>query len=124
MRILVCGGRDFTGYTLLFNILEEIWNREHKPGTEFVVIEGDATGADFLAKCWVIHEFKHPKEHLETYPANWKLYGKKAGPIRNQQMLDEGKPDIVLAFPTENSVGTWDMIERAKKNNLDIRIFE
>ena len=37
--------------------------------------------------------------------------GKKAGPLRNQRMLDEGKPDLVVAFP--GGGGTKDTVRRA-----------
>lgn len=35
---------------------------------------------------------------LLRFPAKWNEHGKAAGPIRNQQMLTEGKPDVVFAF--------------------------
>jgi len=38
----------------------------------------------------------------------WDELGKKAGPLRNQRMLDEGKPDLVVAFP--GGGGTKDMV--------------
>jgi DNA-binding MurR/RpiR family transcriptional regulator len=63
----------------------------------------------------------HPRfEHL-SYPADWEAYGKAAGPIRNQRMLDEGKPDLVIAFsdlPTTS--GTYDMIKRAKAAGIPV----
>ena len=56
------------------------------------------------------------------FPADWKKYGRAAGPIRNKQMLNEGKPDLVLAFHTniENSKGTKSMIQIAKKSEIKI----
>lgn len=53
-----------------------------------------------------------------NYPANWSKYKKKAGPIRNQQMLDEGKPDLVVAF--SGGTGTADMVHRAKVANVKV----
>jgi len=54
---------------------------------------------------------------VEVYRADWKTHGKKAGPIRNQLMLDVGTPDLVLAYPSTRfaSKGTMDMVERARK---------
>lgn len=63
---------------------------------------------------------------FESYPTDWNRYGKAAGPIRNQQMLDEGKPDIVVAFsdtlvkPNGKPTGTGDMVIRAKKADLPV----
>ena len=77
-----------------------------------MIIEGEADGADALARdCGVAHRLPH-----RPYPANWKKYGKKAGGIRNQQMLDEGHPVLVVAFA--GGTGTADMIRRAKKAKI------
>lgn len=46
-------------------------------------------------------------------------YGKSAGPIRNQTMLDDGKPDLVLAFP--GGRGTADMVAKAEKHGIPVR---
>lgn len=54
---------------------------------------------------------------VEAYPALWKVHGRAAGPIRNQQMLDTGI-DVLLAFPMEGGRGTQDMIRRAKKAGI------
>lgn len=52
----------------------------------------------------------------ESYPADWANFGKAAGPLRNQRMLDEGKPDLVVAFTNDlaSSRGTRDMVRRAQ----------
>lgn len=59
------------------------------------------------------------------FPAKWKEFGRAAGPIRNQQMLDEGKPELVLAFhdDLENSKGTKDMVGRAMKADLPVILY-
>ena len=43
-----------------------------------------------------------------AFPANWQKPGKAAGPIRNRQMIEQGKPDIVIAFP--GGRGTANMV--------------
>ena len=52
------------------------------------------------------------------FPADWNSYGKAAGPIRNKQMLDEGKPDVVIAFP--GGTGTANMIMQATKAGVKV----
>ena len=47
-----------------------------------------------------------------TRPADWKQYGRGAGPIRNREMLQYSEPDIVVAFP--GGAGTADMIRAAR----------
>src|ERR1700677_2668197 len=112
MRVLVCGGRDFTNYLLLHKELLLLYHCNKI--TE--VIHGGARGADKMGGKWFTD--RHIPERV--FKANWELHGKAAGPIRNQQMLDEGKPDLVIAFPGGN--GTRDMIQRAKK--AGIRVIE
>lgn len=89
MKILVCGGRDY------FDIprLEKELNKYLAP--DLVIIQGDARGADGLAKTWC----KKLGVKCLSFPADWDKYGKRAGYIRNVQMLNEGKPDLVIAFP-------------------------
>jgi hypothetical protein len=55
---------------------------------------------------------------LETYPAEWDRFGKAAGPKRNQVMIDQGRPDLVVAFAGGN--GTADMVNRAKKAGIEV----
>lgn len=125
MRVLVCGGREYTGWSLVSDLLEklslDIWC--DNPDEEFVVIQGGAKGADFLAKVWAVDI--HANTELvstEEYPANWKKFGRSAGHIRNAEMLKKGKPDMVLAFP--GGVGTADMVEKARAAGVHVEEWE
>jgi hypothetical protein len=108
MRILVCGGRDYNDHKKVHDTL--------LPYLDFgtTIIEGGARGADRLAADFASH---YGVYHLR-YPADWVRFGKRAGAIRNQQMLDEGKPDLVIAFP--GGVGTKDMITKARKAGVEV----
>jgi len=112
MRILVCGDRNFTDYELLCDVLQD-YNSD-----KTVIIEGGASGADSLARQWAIERYIDFKE----YPADWEKYGKAAGPIRNKQMLDEGKPELVITFLAKDSKGTKNMIEQATKANVPVKM--
>lgn len=89
MRVLVCGGRDYQNVMRVWEILDLL------PKKDLVIIQGDARGADELAKTWA----KNKNVECLSFPADWNKYGKRAGYIRNAKMLDEGKPDLVIAFP-------------------------
>ncbi len=91
MRVLVCGGRDLEDTVLAFEVLDRL----HGERRFTVLIEGDARGADRIAGTWAD---ARGIEH-RVFPADWRRLGRKAGPIRNLQMLQEGKPDLVVAFP-------------------------
>ena len=102
-RVLVCGDRRFKDRDTI-----KSWIQRIEPPPE-VIIHGGAEGADSLAAS-IAEELGI---RVEEYRADWKTHGKSAGPIRNQRMLVEGDPDLVLAFPFFDSRGTADMISRA-----------
>lgn len=110
MRVLVCGGRNFALAEWAFSILDRI--RAKYPS--MVIIHGGATGADAIAETWAL---SHGVETVVFRP-DWRKHGKAAGPIRNQQMLDEGSPDAVVAFP--GGKGTADMCRRASDSGIHV----
>lgn len=110
LRLLVCGGRNFWDRGYLFEILNNI----HRKRGISCVIHGNAMGADQLAGEWAVTN-NVPEAR---YPAKWDLHGRAAGPIRNQQMLDEAAPDAVVAFP--GGVGTRDMMQRSRRRGLPV----
>lgn len=111
MRVLVCGGRTYTDQDEVFAVL----NRIHKETPITAIIHGCAAGADYLGGEWArrnnIPEIR--------FPANWAEHGRQAGPFRNQEMLDRGKPDLVVAFPGQK--GTDDMKLRTMKAKVTLQ---
>lgn len=110
MRVLVCGGRHFAEDRIVHQTLDDL----HISENIACLIEGDASGADRIAGYWAR---MNRVENLK-FPANWKRDGKAAGPIRNQRMLTDGRPDLVVAFP--GGAGTGDMIRRADKAGVRV----
>ena len=120
MNLLVCGGRDCSR-TDVWNWLERNAHLEiaHAMGryssvTLKTLIHGGARGADEGAAAWGRSE----GIKVIDYPANWRKHGARAAPIRNQRMIDEGKPDIVIAFP--GGKGTFEMLRRAEAAGIPI----
>ena len=111
MRVLVCGGRDFDDWGCLCSKLDGVMSSN---GRLLHIVHGNAIGADFLARVWA--KFRNCPQ--TPFPADWRKYGKAAGFICNQQMLDDGKPDLVVAFP--GGVGTADMVRRARKAGVEV----
>ena len=112
MRILVCGGRDYdyAKSNVLYAALDLVTLAE----TDIFIITGGARGVDHLAACWALsHDYGQ-----KVYPADWKTFGKKAGYLRNMQMLKEGKPDLVVAFP--GGKGTAMMVDLATKAGVKV----
>ena len=112
MKCLVTGSRDWK------DIMASRRGLEREGCT--IVIVGGARGADALA-AHAAHTLGI--KDVRTYPAQWNKFGRAAGSLRNQQMLDEedllpNEPiDVVLAFPLPDSIGTWDMIRRVERRN-------
>ena len=107
MRVLVCGTRNFSDEKVIRDVMRRL-------PEESVIIEGGAKGADSIAKKI---GGERGMEVLE-FAADWDKKGRAAGIIRNQQMLDEGDPDVVYAFYMSEadklkSIGTKDMVRRA-----------
>lgn len=111
MRVLVCGGRHFADAERLGAFLGAV-EQHYKITT---IIHGGAAGADHLAGKYA--EWQKIPAHV--FPAEWNRHGLAAGPIRNQRMIDEGKPDLVVAFA--GGRGTADMIRRAKAAGIPVR---
>jgi hypothetical protein len=110
VRVIVCGGRDYCNEEKVFSVLDRL--------EPTFVIEGGADGADLLAYRWATRNLDLERNH-QCFKAEWVKHGKRAGPMRNQRMLDEGKPDLVLAFP--GGKGTADMVRRAKRAGIEVR---
>jgi hypothetical protein len=122
VRVLVCGGRSYgrvpdgcppdqiRQYAEIAArqsfLLRETLDHIHQETPISVLIHGGAAGADAHADSWA----RSRSVTVEQFKANWRTHGAKAGPLRNQQMLDEGKPDMAVAFP--GGKGTADAIKR------------
>jgi hypothetical protein len=123
MRVLVCGGRDYNDRKYFISFLDKLCEERgwKTPEDEYgnwlpaiTIIHGGARGADSMADDYAIVNWTG----LKVYPAQWAKYGKKAGYIRNQKMLDEGKPNVVVAFP--GGKGTQMMKDLARKAGVEV----
>lgn len=110
MRLLVFGSRDYTNKQKIMEKIVEL--------NPTVIIHGNAVGADSLAAmCGLLLS-----KQVISFPAQWSKYHRAAGPIRNQQMLDEGKPDKAIGFSDHwnTSKGSIDMFKRCIKHNIPV----
>ena len=112
MKIIVCGGRRYSDRERVNAVLDAI----HAETPIKVLMHGNAKGADSLADDWAMG-----KCETQTFFPLWEVHGKYAGPKRNQEMAD-AKPDLVVAFP--GGVGTRDMVWRARKAGIPVKIID
>ena len=112
MRILVCGGREWNNAARILARLAPL-------GPGHTIVHGAARGADTLAG----HAAHSLGLTVETFPADWNKHGKKAGILRNLQMLDT-KPDLVIAFhpSIETSKGTGHTVKEARRRGIPVEV--
>ena len=118
MIIIACGGRDYTGVYNKMRVNKALNLLHAQKGIE-VLIHGAARGADTLAAEWA--EVRGIE--TEAFPAEWHLYGKSAGYLRNKAMLIRlmdteflGREIGVVAFP--GGAGTANMIQQTEAAGL------
>ena len=111
-RVIIAGGRDFTDYPLLHKKCD-VFFREKTPS---VILSGVAKGADSLG----VRYAKEKGIPVQEYPANWQKLGRRAGMVRNRQMLEDA--DALVAFWDGKSHGTANMISIAKEAGIPVRV--
>lgn len=123
-RVIVTGSRSYTDKTLVWMKLGDELRHAEFLGVPLVIVEGQCPhgGADKFAEDYV-RVAEGCDVYHDPFPANWKVLGKRAGPCRNQQMVDAGA-DVCLAFPTAESRGTWDCVRRAEEAGIHVKVFE
>lgn len=111
-RLLITGSRTWTDK-------EEVWLQLSHAAIflsdeEIILVSGNCpTGADRIAEeIWA--ELGHP---VELHPADWQGLGKRAGFVRNKEMVDLGA-DLCLAFIKNNSRGASHTADLAKKAGI------
>lgn len=110
MKIAIVGSRDYHKYDIIKTTMDQIRENMKKQGLEIIeIVSGGASGVDTLARQYA----EENKLQFKEFPADWAQYGKSAGPMRNQQIVNYS--DYVVAFPSGPSHGTRDTIKRAIK---------
>lgn len=108
MNVTICGSRDIYSADVGFilDILNSMFHFKEARQEDLHVITGGARGVDRWAKEWLDNN----GIDNEVIPAEWERYGKRAGYIRNKEMVD--KSDMVIAI--------WDGKSRGTKHTIDI----
>lgn len=111
-NVIVAGSRDFNDFELLTQKLDQLF-ANRKPTR---ILSGAARGADTLA----IEYAKLRDIPCRKFPAQWRRWGRRAGMIRNREMLEHA--DALVAFWDGESRGTKHMIDIATEAEIEIRI--
>lgn len=112
MNLAIVGYRSYYNYVDFSNIINEFIN-DHDVKT---IITGDCRGTDTLAQKYAINN----NLQLIIHKANWDKYGKRAGPMRNKEIVINA--DYLIAFVSKESIGTWHTIKLAKEKGIPIKL--
>jgi hypothetical protein len=121
VRILVTGSRRWPDADLVNKVLSN-YRLTAGVGEPVTIVHGHCpTGADAMADLWTVsaHSVDPDVALPERHPAEWDVYGKAAGPLRNQEMVDLGA-DLCLGFLMPDSRGTRDCIQRARDAGIAV----
>lgn len=108
MKTIIAGTRTITDQFLVDRAVADSGFKISK------VFSGKASGVDALGEQWA----KANGVPVESFPAEWNRYGKMAGPLRNQSMVN--RADALIAIWDGKSRGTMDVINRAKVKGIPV----
>lgn len=115
MRILITGSRDWTDATTIhMAIFHAFWGTGF-PSDQITVVHGGARGADSLAG----ERAKSMGLNVEVHRADWNRHGRRAGYLRNAEMVGAGA-DVCLAFIKDESRGATMCANLAEKAGIPV----
>lgn len=106
---LIVGTRTYNDYDTFVKIVDKVLSS--KSDQKIVIVSGGANGADHFAEKYA----KEKKFHLVVFEAEWERLGKKAGPIRNEQMHK-----FIAQFPNRGVIAFWDGKSRGTATNFPL----
>lgn len=115
-KLLVSGSRDWDNWASIEAELARVYSAY---GSNVTLIHGDARGADRMCG----HVAQKKGWAVEPHPADWDGKGRKAGLVRNVEMLDRD-PDLIIAFRKDNSRGTTHLINTAREAGYTVKVIE
>lgn len=116
-RVLVTGSRGWTDWNVLCDALNQA---EADAGELITIVHGGCpSGADAMADDWG----RIAVRAIERYPAQWSTLGRRAGFVRNAEMVASG-PDRCLAFILGGSPGATHCVGLAREAGIPTKVWE
>ncbi len=115
IRVVIGGCRYYTDYNVFCRCIDRYLDGIKG---QIIILSGHCSGVDTMAE-------RYAEENgyaIEVYPAQWDRYGRAAGPKRNMEMV--GCADKVVVFWDGVSKGTKNLIDCARKRNIDTEVFK
>lgn len=114
-RVVIAGCRDYNNYDEAKVYIDFCISNIRKDNT-IIIVSGGASGADAIGERYA----KDNGFKVEKFSADWKTYGRSAGPRRNKQMAEVS--DYIICFWDGKSRGTKSMIDYARKYGKPVKI--
>lgn len=113
MKVIVCGSRGWKDERVVAQRVAAL-------PADTIILHGGAEGPDIFAFRAAL------RLNLTAYSflPEWKVYGKRAGFVRNDLMLDQEGVGLVIAFWDGSSRGTAYTIEGAEKRGIPTEVHE
>lgn len=115
MNLAIVGSRHFTDYDIFLKMIDI---KLTEIGLDIcdikMIVSGGAAGVDTLAERFAADY----NIECKVFEADWSRYGKSAGPRRNSEIVNTGT--IMIAFVAEDSVGTYDSINKARAKKIPV----
>ena len=113
MIVIICGDRNWTDEDTIDEYIMTL-------PPHSTIIHGNYRGADKIAA----KRGRLRGHKVIPMDSEWSKYGRGAGPIRNRRMLEEGQPDLVIAFHDDlsRSKGTADMLGQAEAQGIPTEV--
>ena len=111
MKIAIVGSRNYARPALVKEFV-------HAYKGDITIVSGGARGVD----TWAVEAAKERGLDIEVINADWDLYGKQAGFIRNTELIEMA--DEVVAFWDGQSNGTRDTMNKARKVGKLKQVFQ
>lgn len=120
-RVIIAGSREFTDQYRLNKVCNWIFAYKKLAYTDVEIESGTCRGADEKGENFA-GVYGVP---VKRFPANWKLYGKNAGNVRNRQMAEYASSSssnngVLIAFANSRCKGTMNMINLGIDYKLDV----
>lgn len=122
-RLIICGGRHFKDYERLESTMNEVMSKIAPWRDVIEIVSGHCEGADQLGELYA----KNHNLPCKVFPAQWKKFGKAAGPIRNSEMVkyaSEAEMSVVVAFRSPRTKGTNDTVKKATKQGFKVFVID
>ena len=115
-RVIIAGNREWGDFGLIERFCDKVLSRKIEAGEDITILSGHCRGVDLLGERYA----RARGFQVECYPADWEKYGRKAGVIRNEIMVQ--RADALIAIWDGQSRGTKNVIELAEKYGLLVRV--